>query len=79
MSREAYSREEIEGKKREIIESDDEKNCPKPPLPELGEHSNYIFISYPHKDYKQVYCDLWDYYAEGVRYWYDRGLTAGVD
>lgn len=79
MSREAYSREEIEGKKREIIESDDDKNCPKPPLPELGEHSNYIFISYPHKDYKQVYCDLWDYYAEGVRYWYDRGLTAGVD
>lgn len=45
----------------------------------MGEHSNYIFISYPHKDYKQVYCDLWDYYAEGVRYWYDRGLTAGVD
>ena len=79
MSREAYSREEIEGKKREIIESDDDKNCPKPPLPELGEHSNYIFISYPHKDYKQVYCDLWDYYAEGVRYWYDRSLTAGVD
>ncbi len=79
MSREAYSREEIEWKKREIIESDDDKNCPKPPLPELGEHSNYIFISYPHKDYKQVYCDLWDYYAEGVRYWYDRGLTAGVD
>ena len=79
MLREAYSREEIERKKRVIIESDDIKNCPKPPLPHIGEHSNYIFISYAHNDYKQVYCDLWDYYAEGVRYWYDRGLTAGVD
>ncbi len=49
----------------------------KPPLPTLGDEQNFVFISYSHKDYKSVYCDLIDLYKNGVRYWYDRGLTPG--
>ena len=43
----------------------------------IKDNSNYVFISYPHADYKCVYCDLLDLYESGVKYWYDRGLTPG--
>ena len=49
------------------------------PLPVVREDQNYIFISYSHKDYKQVYSDLADLYDAGVRFWYDRGLKPGKD
>ncbi len=38
-----------------------------------------MFVSYSHKDYKAVYCDLIEFQRAGVRYWYDRGLPAGKD
>lgn len=43
---------------------------------------NYVFISYSHRDYKQVYRDLafFRYNPEKrVRFWYDEGLPAGKD
>lgn len=63
--------------KNQLLASDDIKSCPKVPLPQINENENYIFISYSHKDYKQVYADLADMYTAGVRFWYDNGLSAG--
>ena len=63
--------------KRQLATSDSIQNCPKVPLPQIDENQNYIFISYSHKDYKKVYADLADMYKAGVRFWYDKGLSAG--
>ncbi len=49
----------------------------RPPIPSCGENQNYIFISYSHKDYKSVYCDLLELHKAGVRFWYDYGLAVG--
>lgn len=65
--------------KQEILASTDIKNCPKPPIPQYAQNQNYVFISYSHKDYKSVYCDLLEFYNCGVRFWYDSGLPAGKD
>lgn len=51
--------------------------CDPVPVPEISENQNYVFISYSHQDYKQVYADLAVMYHYGVRFWYDRGLVAG--
>lgn len=53
--------------------------CEKVPVPDIAENQNYIFISYAHRDYKRVYADLAMLYHAGVRFWYDRGLSAGKD
>lgn len=37
----------------------------------------YYFISYSHKDYKQVYSDIFALQAEGINIWYDRAMPAG--
>ena len=50
-----------------------------PPLPKINDNSNYVFVSYAHKDYKCVYCDLLGLYDRGVKYWYDSGLTPGMN
>lgn len=57
--------------------SQDIVSCDPVPLPDIAENSNYIFISYAHRDYRQVYADLAVMYHAGVRFWYDRGLAAG--
>ena len=62
-----------------LNQSDSISSCDSVPLPELPEKHNYIFISYAHKDYKQVYADLAVMYRAGVRFWYDKGLVAGKD
>lgn len=51
-------------------------------LPAYKPHGgkNYIFISYSHRDYKEVYRDLayFTYNSEKrVRFWYDEGLPIG--
>lgn len=51
--------------------------CEKVPLHHCAEGGRYVFISYSHRDYKQVYADLADLYDAGVPFWYDRGLPAG--
>lgn len=60
-----------------LLSSDSITNCDVVPLPEISDNQNYIFISYSHQDYKQVYADLAVMYHAGVRFWYDRGLAAG--
>lgn len=37
----------------------------------------YYFVSYSHKDYKQVYKDIFHLQASGCSIWYDRGMEAG--
>lgn len=63
--------------KRSLQKSTSIDDCTKVPLPRIDENQNYIFISYSHLDYKNVYADLADMYAAGVRFWYDKGLSAG--
>ena len=63
--------------KQQLLASGDIRTCPKVPVPEFDENQSYIFISYAHRDYRQVYADLADMYSAGVRFWYDRGLSAG--
>lgn len=54
-------------------------DCAKVPIPTTQSDQNYIFVSYSHKDYKSVYYDLAHLYCRGVRFWYDKGLSAGED
>ena len=53
------------------------QTCEKVPLPHIGADEDYIFISYAHRDYKKVYADIAVMYEAGVRFWYDKGLSAG--
>lgn len=64
---------------KKVQESVNIDDCPKVPIPEMEKGQNYIFISYSHKDYKEVYSDLAHLYCQGVRFWYDKGLEAGED
>lgn len=61
-----------------LNQSDDINSTPKVPLPSYGDE-NFVFISYSHKDYKAVYADLAQLYERGVNFWYDRGLTPGIN
>ena len=63
----------------ELDKSESINTCPKVPRPTINEEQNYIFISYSHSDYKSVYAALAYMYDSGVRFWYDNGLTAGMD
>ena len=54
-------------------------DCLKVPIPEMDNDQNYVFVSYSHDDYKEVYYDLAHLYCKGVRFWYDKGLSAGED
>lgn len=51
--------------------------CESVPIPDIAKNQNYLFISYAHQDYKKVYADLAVMYQAGVRFWYDKGLSAG--
>ena len=63
----------------QLEESESISLCPKVPRPKVRDDQSYIFISYAHADYKQVYKALAYMYARGVRFWYDSGLTAGLE
>ncbi len=47
-------------------------------LPDVH-NDNYYFVSYSHRDYKQVYVDMLCLQESSLNIWYDRGLPAGVD
>ena len=52
------------------------------PAYDSKDDANYAFVSYSHKDFKQVYSDLafFSYNSrKKVRFWYDEGLPAGDD
>ena len=59
-----------------ILESTDATNCA-PPNPKLKEGRKYIFVSYNHKDFKPVYCDLLQLYRQQIPFQYDEGLDYG--
>ena len=65
--------------KERLAASESWRTCEKVPLPKLYDKSHYIFISYSHKDYKQVYADLADLYENNIPFWYDSGLDAGAN
>ncbi|MBR6784137.1 MAG: TIR domain-containing protein, partial [Clostridia bacterium] len=68
---------DLESYYSELEKSQSINECPKVPLPKIREDQNYIFVSYAHTDYKDVYKTLAFLYANGVRFWYDSGLTYG--
>jgi hypothetical protein len=68
---------DVESYKKRLLASHSCETCEKVPSPKLGEDTRYIFISYSHKDYKQVYCDLAELYQSDIPFWYDAGLPAG--
>ena len=62
---------------KQLEQSESISLCDAVPIPDIGENQNYLFISYSHIDYKKVYADLAKLYQAGVRFWYDKGLSAG--
>lgn len=45
-------------------------------LPQV-QTDKYYFVSYSHKDYKEVYKDIFYLQSRGISIWYDRGMQAG--
>ena len=70
---------DLESYYSELEKSQSINECPKVPLPKIREDQNYIFVSYAHTDYKDVYKTLAFLYANGVRFWYDVNLQGGDD
>lgn len=69
--------EQIE-KKMDIIKNTSLESIPLAILPETF-YTDYYFVSYSHKDYVEVYSDIFNLQKEGMNIWYDRGLPAGKD
>lgn len=40
---------------------------------------DYVFVSYSHKDYKEVFADLWLLSEQRIPFWYDHSIQAGDD
>ena len=77
---EALSTEQkIKALREAIMASKDLDDWPKIQAFEPNGENNYICISYSHKDYKPVYCDIVNMALSGVRVWYDEGLSAGIN
>jgi hypothetical protein len=70
---------DLESYLQQLKDSETISDCIKVPVPSIQMDQNYIFVSYSHKDYKAVYFDLAHLYCRGVRFWYDKGLSAGED
>ena len=64
--------------KMEIINNNELENIPSSALPETFS-IDYYFISYSHKDYKEVYYDIFLFQYHDMHIWYDRGIPAGKD
>ena len=47
-------------------------------LPEPCGEDGYYFISYSHRDFKQVIPDILAFQKAGIKIWYDRGLETGI-
>ena len=46
-------------------------------MPDPDSSQGYYFVSYSHKDYKNVFCIILRLIEQGVKLWYDRGLETG--
>lgn len=49
------------------------------PLKDMAKEDDYIFVSYSHKDFVKVYCDLYHFKDKNLPFWYDRGLYENAD
>ncbi len=56
------------------VQSDDDAKI-EPPFTACNLDNPYIFVSYAHKDKKDVYPEIKRSHAAGYRIWYDEGLT----
>ena len=68
---------ELDDYLQELAVSRSCSNCKKVHPQKLEQDTKYIFISYAHKDYKQVYEDLARLSVKGVPFYYDYRLRAG--
>lgn len=68
-----------EAYKQVLAASADLLSCEKIPVPKDYNKKDFIFISYSHKDYRQVYAELADLHESGIPFWYDEGLIAGIN
>ena len=75
--KENSTKKQVLAYREELFKTNSIEECVKLPTSEINGEQNYIFISYSHKDYKEVYSDIANLHFSGVRYWYDKGLTAG--
>ena len=77
------SLEELERRKKAILEASDQDHCVSasilPPLPDLRRGDKFFFVCYSSKDFKSVYCDLIELYKRKVPFRYDERLTQGLD
>ena len=62
---------------RKLRESKSISECEAIPVDEISNEQAFLFISYSHKDYKEVYADLAAMEQSGIKFWYDEGLRAG--
>ncbi len=62
--------------RKEIIKNNELESIPVFYLPNPVS-KEYYFISYSHKNYKEVYLDLFELESVGFPFWYDRGIPAG--
>lgn len=44
-----------------------------------AQNGGYYFVSYSHKDYKEVFEDIYKLQSRGLNIWYDRALSIGKD
>ena len=70
--------EQIIYKTKVIEESKELSEIPFIYLPSVHQ-SKYYFVSYSHKDYKEVYKQIFELEKEGLNIWYDLGIPAGQD
>ncbi len=64
--------------KKYIINHNELETIPVVYLPDVHA-TDYYFVSYSHKDYKEVYNDIFDLEQAGLSIWYDRGIPAGIN
>lgn len=69
--------EDVDFQKKQINISGTADIAAYAPLSTAMDDRNYVFISYSHRDFRPVLCDLLELRREGVRFWYDKDLTAG--
>ena len=73
---ETLSKQESKKIKLDIINRLDLIKIPVAYLPKVHADS-YYFISYSHKDFREVYTDLLEFEDNDFSFWYDRGIPAG--
>ena len=64
--------------KKMTINTNELNTIPVAYLPDVSS-TEYFFISYSHRDYRDVYNDIFDLQQAGLSIWYDRGIPAGND